>query len=201
MIDLPPDLNEWEIYPQVPVAQRWMFNKLEIAERQGLVCGVSGSPLPTPGVYCIRPIYNLMGMGDGGVIRYVFDGTNQPRPLPGFFWCEWIDGYHEWVDYTDDQPVRWSGGLHQGRRWVLEDQRPEGAVHPTVPPPLRGLSKHLLIEWIGGKVIEVAPRHQKWLAGRENQIDYWARKWADPYYGYQSFFWKVVNKVDPDPPV
>lgn len=48
-------------------------------------------------------------------------------------------------------------------------------------------------------VVEVAPRHQKWLTGRENQIDYWARKWHDPYYGYEAFFWKVINKVDPDP--
>lgn len=194
MIDLPADLNEWEIYPQVPVADRWIFNKLEIAERQGLSCGVSGSPLPTPGIYCIRPIYNLLGMGTGGVVRWVFDGTNQPQPIPGYFWCEWLDGYHEWVDYTDDLPVRWSGGLHSGRRWVLEDMKSAGPTNPTVPVPLRGISKHLLVEWINGKVIEIAPRHQKWLTGQENQIDYYARQTNAPWYDYDAFYWDVVPK-------
>lgn len=197
MIDLNKDLDERDLYLSVPVADRWIFNKLYIAERQGHNCGPCGTVPPTPGDYCIRPIYNLAGMGDGGVMKWNYDGTPETALpiIPGWFWCEWFTGYHEWVDYTDDEPVRWSGGLHKGRRWVLEDMRDGGPRNPRLPGPLRGLSKHLLVEWIGGKIIEVAPRHQKWLDGKENQIDYWAQRWTDPYFGYETYFWKVVPKV------
>jgi len=193
MIDLNPALDERDIYPLVPIKDRWIFNKLEFSERAGYRCGVSGVPLTVPGVYCIRPIYNLAGMGDGGVMRWVFDGTNQPPQIPGWFWCEWFNGYQEWVDFTDDLPVRWSGGNRTGRRLVLEDMKTEGATN-SMPNQLQGFSKHMLIEFIGGKPIEAAPRHQNWLTGMENKIDYFAREWADPYFGHETFFWKVVRK-------
>jgi len=194
MINVDPTLDEREIYPQVPAADRWIFNKLEVAERQGFKCGPSGVPIVDPGVYCIRPIYNLAGMADGGVRRFVFDGTNQPDIIPGWFWCQWFNGYHEWVSFTDGVPVDWSGGTRQGRLLVLTDNDPAGPRNTRYPNLIADISKHMLIEYIGGKIIEVAPRHQYFIPGKMNQVNFRAVKWEDPYFGRETFYWKAVDK-------
>ena len=196
MLDLPANMEEREIYPLVPQKDRWIFNKLTIAERQGHRCGVSGVPLTVPGVYCIRSIYNLAGNGDGGVLRWVFDGTNQPPMIPGWFWCEWFEGYHEWVEFTDDVPVAWHGGTRAGRRLVLEF--PPAPTNTFFPPQLQGISKHMLVEYIDGNIIEVAPRHAHFIHPR-GEADLYAMKWNDPYFGHETFYWKVVRKDDPEP--
>jgi len=191
MVELDQFIEDRHSYLQIPVADRWIFNKLAIAELQGLKCGVSGVPLPEPGVYCIRPIYNLSGNGDGGVMRYVFDGTNQPGAIPGWFWCEWLNGYQEWVEYTDEVPVAWHGGTRVGRK--LELLFPDTPTNTWFPNRLKQISKHMLIEYIGGKIIEVAPRHAIFIHPR-GEADLIARDWSDPYFDNPTFFWTVVRK-------
>jgi len=193
MIDIDPTTEDRHSYPLVPQADRWIFNKLSIAELQNLNCGVSGVPLTVPGVYCIRPIYNLAGNGDGGVMRWVFDGTEETQPptIPGWFWCEWLSGYQEWVEYTDEVPVSWHGGTRVGRDLSLEF--PPAPTNTWFPNPLKAISKHMLIEYIDGKIIEVAPRHALFIYPR-GDADLKAIKWEDPYFGHETFFWKVVLK-------
>jgi len=193
MVELERFIEDRHSYPLVPQADRWIFNKLSIAELQGLKCGVSGVPLTDPGVYCIRPIYNPAGNGDGGVMRWVFDGTEatQPPTIPGWFWCEWLTGWQEWVDFTDDVPVFSHGGTRDGRLLSLEF--PSAPINTWIPNRLKGISKHLLIEYIDGKIIEVAPRHAIFMYPH-GTADLKAVKWEDPYYGHETFFWKVVRK-------
>ena len=191
MIDIDPLTEDRHSYHLVPQQDRWIFNKLAIAELQGLNCGVSGVPMTVPGVYCLRPIYNLSGNGDGGVMRFVFDGTNQPDTIPGWFWCEWLNGYQEWVEYTDEVPVAWHGGTRTGRRLVLEF--PDAPTNTWFPNKLKLISKHMLIEYIDGKIIEVAPRHALFVYPR-GEADLLAMDWHDPYFDNPTFYWKVVRK-------
>ena len=54
------DQDAWEAYPQ----HRWVFNKLEVALRQGFHAGPACSRVTFEGKkkVVIRPIYNLFGM-------------------------------------------------------------------------------------------------------------------------------------------
>jgi len=167
MLNLPPETEELESYPLTPEKDRWIFNKLLVAERLGYDCGPSGVPMTKPGSYCFRPVMNFMGNSYAGHFKFEFDGVNQPEIIPGWFWCEWFDGDHEWVEFTDGNAVNWyhTAALPdrprnaQGRRkW----ERHNAPVINKVPAIFNGISKHLLIEHIGGKIIELAPRHSIW---------------------------------------
>lgn len=168
MIDLPKEIEDRHSYPLVAPEYRWIYNKLAVAEKFGYRCAPSGTPMTQVGWYCIRPIYNAAGAGFGGHIKFFFDGQKQPDHIPGWFWCEWFNGYHEWCDYTDDQPVQAVGGHLQGNelRWAFAPPR-----IPVLPQVLQGISKHLLVESIGGNIIEISPRHQVFIG---------PQLWSDP---------------------
>ena len=58
--------------------------------------------LVSPGYYCIRPIYNLYGMGLGASKVWLDTDDNSEvmnRQHPGSFYCEWFDGPHYSIDY------------------------------------------------------------------------------------------------------
>lgn len=159
MIILPPDIDEIEAYHLTPLEHRWIYNKLTLAERLGHLCGPGGTEPPVLGWYCYRPIMNLGGLGWGGFIKFHVDfvGPNETDLIPGWFWCQWFGGDHQWIDFTDDQPVYTLTGVENGDYLEFNEDTPPQV---TLPPFLQGFSKHLLVECIGGRIIEVAPRHQ-----------------------------------------
>jgi len=162
MLDFDPMIEEKDAYRATPPHLRWMYNKLLTAEMFGYECAPSGVPMVIPGKYCIRPIVNLEGSGWGGFFSHVYGPGNQPDALPGYFWCEWFDGYHEWIDFTNDRPVDWSGGYVEGDKLVLgKADEPMIAILPDV---LAGISRHLLLEHIDGNITEIAPRHMRWVS-------------------------------------
>ena len=57
--------------------------------------------VPEPGWYITRPAVNAMGLGLGAEKVYLEELTTH-LPL-GHFWCEWFDGRHFSVDYTNQQ--------------------------------------------------------------------------------------------------
>ena len=96
----------WDIKPEF----RWTFNKLELGYRLGYDVG----PVPllpkASGYYCIRPIYNLTGLGL--YARKMYIDVNDENCLfelhPSEFWTEWWTGTHYSIDYIWDngwQPV------------------------------------------------------------------------------------------------
>jgi len=97
------DCETWAAYCHNE-QQRWIFNKLEVALRQGLLAGPAGTAPPTSGTYIARPIYNIFGMG---ISAHKFDYSesehdafiNHAGLQPGHFWCEWLDGPHLSIDY------------------------------------------------------------------------------------------------------
>ncbi len=147
-------------YPLCPQEHRWIYNKLTIAETMGYNCAPSGTPIKKPGFYCMRPVMACSGNGEGGFLKFhaknTQAGIEQPPYRSGYFWCEWFKGWHGWTDFTDDEPVYECGGIPHNDRIVL---RYDTDIHIELPDSLRGISKHMMVEHIGGNIIEVSPRH------------------------------------------
>lgn len=203
MIDLPADIEDRAAYPLVAVSERWIFNKLLLAEALGYDCGPCGTPVTKAGVYCVRPIMNCAGNGIGGVMKYPATvqgrGFTQPPFAAGYFWCDWFEGWHGWTDFTDDLPTDECGGVPGPRRF---DYMPHLLGQPFVldalPVLLQGLSKHLLVEHIGGKIIEVSPRHMPWIHGRgTSYMEKYRPKaaWAGLDEAEPPFYWRIFPKT------
>ena len=97
------DFQTWEYYKEYKEF-RWLFNKLEVALRQGLHAGPAGTAPKKNGVYISRPVYNTYGMGIGAK-KFVYDESmeddliNHAVVPPGHFWCEWLVGPQLSIDY------------------------------------------------------------------------------------------------------
>ena len=133
---------------------------MELNEMFGHDCGPSGTPVTKPGFYCLRPIMNCAGLGAGGFLKFhakqTQTGITQPEFKPGYFWTEWFDGWHAFTNYTDDEPIYECGGFFHNGEIIMRHLSPFSL---ELPEQLKGISKHMLVEHIGGKIIEVSPRH------------------------------------------
>ena len=94
------DYEAWEAYPQ----HRWVFNKLELSQKLGYECGPACVAIKHSGMYVVRPIYNLYGMGVSARFTYLSrddksDIQNHKHIPPGHFWCQKIEGEHHSIDY------------------------------------------------------------------------------------------------------
>ena len=163
MIVQPPYESDRTIYHKLPVEDRWIMNKLSLAERFGYNCGPTGMVVP-PGDYCVRPMMNLYGLGAGGFF-FANVASGQPRNFPntpGYFWCEWFDGDHIWTQYINDTPVTYSVNPVvndiMSTSVLLTDAAEVQAAAPPLPPELQGISRYMTVERIGDKIIEASPR-------------------------------------------
>ena len=162
MIELKKFIDDRDSYPLCPQEYRWIYNKLSVAEIMEYYCGPSGAIIKKQGFYCVRPIMSFAGRGSGGLMKFesIFENGKLTQPLyrPGYFWCEWFDGLHGWTDFTYDKPVYESSGFEVGDNLHMKYHY-EDIVYKEMPEQFKGISKHLVIEHIGRKVIEVSPRH------------------------------------------
>lgn len=165
MITLPPYIYDYDSYHLVPVADRWIFNKLILAEKLGHSCGPIGTRPSAQTDVIVRPQMNIFGMGRGGFFQYnqwpFAAWDNAPNANPGYFWCERFTGRHAYTIFVDDvaRYCAYSESVTIGanQRWVgVEDT---GLTEiPALPAVLQGISKYLYVESIGGSIIEVSPR-------------------------------------------
>lgn len=151
-------MTDEEIWPITDFADLWLFDKLILSRRLGYVCGPAGVPVPQAGVYIVRPVTNLQGMGRGASLQHLESSTNHLEP--GYFWCEVFCGQHLSVDYCYGQVVLSVEGLREvsaplwrWSRWQVVDN--------ILPLPLQDLAKFPFcnVEFIGGRAIEVHLRH------------------------------------------
>lgn len=163
MITLPPYIYDRDSYHQLPQADRWIMNKLSLAELLGHVCGPIGTRPASSVEVIVRPALNIYGMGRGGFYDYdewPFAAWDRvPNANPGYFWCEMFHGRHTYTGFVDDVAMHCSYSeevtLQTNQRWEgVEDL----AEAPALPAVLQGISKYLFVEAIGGKIIEVSPR-------------------------------------------
>ena len=154
------DGDAWAWYRQ----QNWVYNKLAIAESQGLPCGPHGLDPPAFPVFS-KPIYNMRGMGAGSrVIRSLKEYKHLQRP--GHFWMPLFEGEHISSDVAvvDGDPVWWrhaSGlALDDGMfdYWtVLAESKPEIESYggEWLRRNLAGYTGMVNLETIGARIIEV----------------------------------------------
>jgi len=155
------DVSAWHAYPQ---HHQW-FNKLWLSEHLGYVCGPGGVAVPKDGMYIVRPIYNLRGMGLGAQLKYLT--TEDLRSvLAGYFWCEQFSGVQHSIDYVWDsgwQQVAAFEGLNQPdclyrfTSWTRCDEHYSTKL-PHQFNRLRDCT-HINVEFIDNKIIEVHLRN------------------------------------------
>src|SRR5882672_9238274 len=86
------DADAWEWFP----AQRWVYNKLMVAQSQGIAAAPHGVMPPGFPVFS-KPIMNMRGMGTGS--RVIRSALQYGAALtPGHFWMELLTGEHVSTD-------------------------------------------------------------------------------------------------------
>jgi hypothetical protein len=153
------DADAYAWYPQY----RWLYNKLQVAESQGIRCGPHGLE---PAQYPVfsKPIYNLRGMGAGS---QVFGSRDEYRrgQKPGHMWMDLLEGEHvstdvamvggapRWCRHAVGLPI--GGGMFD--YWIVEAARRrtlEVRLAQWLEMHFRGYTGMINIETIAGKIIE-----------------------------------------------
>jgi hypothetical protein len=145
------DIQAFEAFPD----DSHLYDKLRLSKSLGYRCG--DTEIPENGLWIVRPITNLKGMGRGAVIRYFEKGEKVDS---GLFYCEVFEGKHITIDYIRKDNVWYQDVTFEGKnvhedlihfvRWTRVD------YHYPIPDILKNVeANHINIEVIGGKVIEV----------------------------------------------
>ena len=153
------DPDSWNLFPH----HRWIYDKLKIAESQGLPCGPHGV---TPQHFPVfsKPLINLKGMGVGSRVIASAEDLEQSSQA-GHMWmellqgphvstdCAVVDGKAVWCRHATGVP--WIAGMF--KHWT---------VHASAMPEIESylstwVARHMLgytgmmnFETIGGRIIE-----------------------------------------------
>jgi hypothetical protein len=160
-VDVPTeDADAWTWYPE----HRWVYDKLAVAQSQGIAAAPHGVMPPAFPVFS-KPIVNLRGMGTGS--REIGSAEAYRRYLsPGHFWMELLRGEHVSTDVAvrSGQTVWWRHATGIPRRggtfdhWVLHAEAMpalEAACGAWITAHLPRYTGMLNLETIGGRIIEV----------------------------------------------
>lgn len=188
------DADSWVWYPE----QRWVYDKLAIAQSQGLRCAPHGVEPDAFPVFS-KPIVNLRGMGAGsGVFRTLKEYKHRQRP--GHFWMEMLEGEHVSTDCAVVAgEIRWlrhvvGTPLEDGMfdHWtVLAADRPEVDRYLAnwVAEHLAGYTGMLNFETIGGRIIEAHLRFA------DQWPDLYGAGWVDALVGlYVDRAWRFEDR-------
>ena len=121
-------------------------------------------------------------MSAGGFTQKIVrkDGTMISKP--GYVWTEWETGTRSWVEYLNDEvsssniQVGWDEHM-QIERFM---EQPPVKAKP-IPDILKGISRYMLVEYLGDTVIDIGPRHLGEEPKESVMQDY---KKFDPTYDY-----------------
>lgn len=177
---------------------RWLFNKLLVAESQGIECAPHGI---APSHYPVfsKPIYNLKGMGVGSrILRNVDD--YQRYCTAGHFWTALLVGEHISTDFAVVRgEVRWwrhAAGLaaHAGTfdYWTIESHgRPDLEQYclQWIRNNLPDYTGMLNLETIDGRIIEGHLRFT------DQWPDLYGEGWLDAMVGlYATGTWNFADQ-------
>lgn len=153
------DGDAWSWYPR----HKWVYNKLEIAERQGFLCGPHGLEPQAFPVFS-KPVFNMRGMGAGSrIIKSAKDYKSHQQP--GHIWMPLLEGEHvssdlavvngevAWWRHSIGKPM--PGGMFDF--WtVLAESRPdlEAYCGDWIERNLGDYTGMVNLETIGAKIIE-----------------------------------------------
>lgn len=155
-------VSDRDVWPCCDADWLWIYDKLIVAQKQSILSGPAGIPVPESNYYITRPITNIRMMGRGAQKVWISAGDESTVP-DGFFWSEVLEGEHISVDYHWGEPVLAVQGyrddpdrLDRFCRWCRVDRM------ISLPDMLQGLEKQqewINVEYIGGQVIEVHLRY------------------------------------------
>jgi hypothetical protein len=179
------DDSEWNhIHPN----DLWVYNKLILSRVLGYTCGPTGTTVPKPDFYIVRPCMNLLGMGRFARIELIHKYTE--RFHPSEFWCEIFEGDHISIDYhhkKQDLTVlgtrEFESGLYKWSKWEKIDYE---IKFPSILDSLVGDYEWINCEFIGNKLIEVHfRRNPDFRFGNSEAIPVWNDDEQVKYEGYQ----------------
>lgn len=159
-VDIPTeDSDAWEWNPD----HRWVYDKLAVAQSQGLAAGPHGTRPPAFPIFS-KPIVNLRGMGAGS--RVIRTAEEYERAFtPGHFWMTLLEGPHVSSDVAvvDGEPRWWrhapgvpadEGTFDYWTVHAAPDAEIERRCGAWISKNLRGYTGMLNLETIGGAIIE-----------------------------------------------
>jgi hypothetical protein len=156
-------LKDYDAYESFPES-RWAYNKLLIAEKQGLLCAPHGVLPPRFPVFS-KPIYNLNTMGADSRILQNSAEYHEHRKA-GHMWSELLVGEHistdvlvldgsvVWHSHTRGHPLeegtfdRWDVNVECSEKLLLY-------LKGFIGQNFRNYSGSMNLETIGGKIIEM----------------------------------------------
>lgn len=159
-VDIPTeDADAWTWFP----AHRWVYNKLQVAQTQGIAAAPHGV-MPRSFPVFSKPLMNLRGMGIGS--RVIASAEEyRATATPGHFWMELLQGEHVSSDAAveNGRVVWWRhatgipgpGGTFD--RWVVHaSARPglEAVCSSWIHIHLGDYTGMLNLETIDGRIIE-----------------------------------------------
>ncbi|HSY08662.1 MAG TPA: hypothetical protein VK820_09030 [Steroidobacteraceae bacterium] len=187
--------EDFDAYEWNP-AHHWVYNKLLIAESQGLTCAPHGV---TPRSFPVfsKPLINLRGMGAGSRVLASLEDYER-HESGGHFWMTLLKGEHVSSDIAlrDGAAVwfRHARGIPSGAGtfdyWIV-DAAPyvglERYCGAWLARHLAGYTGMVNLESIGGRIIEVHLRFS------DQWPDLYGRGWLDALVGlYARGEWKFT---------
>ncbi len=198
-VNIPTDDPDcWNLFPQ----QNWIYDRLRIAESQGVPCGPHGVKPEKFPVFS-KPVINLKGMGIGSrLIACEAEWENAYQP--GHMWMQYFTGEHVSTDCVVERgQIKWlrhatgETGTHGTFRfWTIH-----AATMPDLQDFLeRWTAKHLSdycgmvnFETIGGRIIEAHLRFA------DQWCDLYGRGWVEALVRfYSSGHWQFDDHARVD---
>lgn len=164
----------------------WVMDKLILSRKLGYVCGPIGQTVPKPDWYIVRPCVNMLGLGLGAQRVWIDDDTTN---LPvGHFWCEWFEGRHLSIDYTNGIQTLCVEGFKSNNtftQWAEWKKTDDAVQLPAILEELSSKHQQINCEFIGGSLIEVHFRRNEDFDGAINHfIPVWSGQDTTPLEGY-----------------
>jgi hypothetical protein len=187
------DPDSWLLYPQ----HRWIYDKLRVAQTQGLPSGPHGvNPDEFP-VFS-KPMTNLKGMGIGS--RVIASASEmETASQPGHMWmrllegphvstdCAVLDGRVVWCRHATGVP--WDGGMF--KYWTIHAKvlpELEQYLSDWVGIHMRGYSGMMNFETIGRHIIEAHLRFA------DQWCDLYGDTWVEALVGlYEDGRWDFAD--------
>jgi hypothetical protein len=176
------DPDCWLLCPE----HRWVYDKLRIAETQGLAAGPHGVKPSSFPVFS-KPIVNLRGMGIGSRIIQSADEMER-HYAPGHMWMPLLDGAHISTDCAvSDGRLLWcrqATGVPAGegmfQHWTIHARTAPGLedrLSTWIAQHMRGYTGMMNFETIAGIIIEVHLRFA------DQWCDLYGERWVEALVG------------------
>jgi hypothetical protein len=180
-------MTEEEVWNTADPRDLWILDKLVLSKRLGYVCGPTGTNVPTPNYYIVRPCVNAFGLGLGTQRVYIESSTDHLPP--GHFWCEVFYGRHLSVDYHYGLQVLCVEGFKDTdtfTHWNKWIRTKDYVDRPSIIMPFLQRYEWVNCEYIGDKLIEIHFRNNPdFTQTRQEFIPVWQGQGTAPPDGYE----------------